>query len=546
MGAKFSSIHIRDVSPDILQKLLLSYKVKTISEGWTTILREDFEIGKVDQEARRLSKKIDSAVLAVGYYDDDILVLSIYRNGKNITSHVSSDAYGYTAKMGKVDAFVNELKLDNDDGELLKWIFKCEDLGRKVELLSVLFGIPLWIDSYTLKELGEEDFKYSCDKSTVVEYMREAKADSKIKNYTKLKLIYEKEGMLNQVLDSTLYNVILPSAEKDYILDDSCIFVPGPDGALLPFLKNNSIGFEGDEYSGFINEHKKVILSNSIKVNGKKIEERRLYSFNNNGELTDSYIVHEKDIYPIRLLPDGDIIYSSYGPNQIIYDYDANGDKRWKLEVGYLHVSPIIHGEYIYLQREKSYNEKTEIVKINRSGNIEASFETKTLGECHWDKFFFDKFGRMFYCYSIDDNDCRITKLVCFNNKLEILKEIELSDTSFDAVMDNKGENLFITIFEKELIKIDIAKMEICVQKKFNEELSLVCVNQRGNLIIQKGASTVELYTDNLEILSHHRLKGGILDYFTNTAGNLCIVTCNRSAWDAGKEKSMIRVYEIS
>jgi len=141
--------------------------------------------------------------------------------------------------------------------------------------------------------------------------MREAKADSKIKNYTKLKLIYEKEGMLNQVLDSTLYNVILPSAEKDYILDDSCIFVPGPDGALLPFLKNNSIGFEGDEYSGFINEHKKVILSNSIKVNGKKIEEKRLYSFNNNGELTDSYIVHEKDIYPIRLLPDGDIIYSS-------------------------------------------------------------------------------------------------------------------------------------------------------------------------------------------------------------------------------------------
>jgi len=152
----------------------------------------------------------------------------------------------------------------------------------------------------------------------------------------------------------------------------------------------------------------------------------------------------------------------------------------------------------------------------------------------------------MFYCYSIDDNDCRITKLVCFNNKLEILKEIELSDASFEAVMDNKGENLFITIFEKELIKIDIAKMEICEQKKYNEELSLVCVNQRGNLIIQKGASTVELYTDNLEILSRHRLKGGILDYFINTAGNLCIVTCNRSAWDAGKEKSMIRVYEIS
>ena len=140
MGTKFANLQVYNLQVSEIETLLPGCIAKRFSNKWTTIVRDDFQIGLIEQEARILSKKIDKAVLSVGYYDDDVLALNIFRNGRSVACHISDNAYGYVKKTSNPITFAHELELDETDTECLKWIFKCENLPKKVQLLEMLLG----------------------------------------------------------------------------------------------------------------------------------------------------------------------------------------------------------------------------------------------------------------------------------------------------------------------------------------------------------------------------------------------------------------------
>jgi hypothetical protein len=136
--------------------------VRELSKGWTTVL-----------------------------HHDDILVLSVFNQGKSVALHVSSDGYGYGAKMGNSANFQRFLELDEGAVSLIKEIFKCEDIEKKITLLEQLFEVQMWINYESFDQSIEENFQPEFNKSIVTDYINETKAANKINNKTKLRLRVE-------------------------------------------------------------------------------------------------------------------------------------------------------------------------------------------------------------------------------------------------------------------------------------------------------------------------------------------------------------------
>lgn len=151
----------------------------------------------MDKIGRKISKNIENPVLSVEILDDDVLVLNVFRGGKNVASHISCSEYSYIKKLGNPDAFVKELGLREDYSEYIKWSFKCEDLRKKIQLLEKILGIPIWIDYRMIFDSPSEYDNIQRDLDYVENYIKENKALRKIKNATKAKLLIEFDGKLH-------------------------------------------------------------------------------------------------------------------------------------------------------------------------------------------------------------------------------------------------------------------------------------------------------------------------------------------------------------
>lgn len=545
MGTKFANLQVRDLSISDAETLITGSHAVQFSKGWTTIVHEDFEIGVIEQVARRISKKIDQAVMAVGYYDDEVLTLNIFKNGKSITCHNSNNSYGYIRKTGNPNTFVQELKLDEADRDYLKWIFKCEDLTKKVELLEKLFGIPLWISNEMLNELSAEYFIGKRDLSYIEIYIEEKKSSKKIINRTKSVLLMEFEGMYDTYTSSDCFLINHPSNEGVYYGDTERLYTTLPNGSLAPLLRDNSVQF--DMQSKLLtNGNLIAVVEQSKWINGEWSDTDLLSICNRNGEVVTTILFSEEEGYPILLLPDASIICGSYGPgDQIITKYSCEGLKEWELEVGYLFVKPMFCNEHIYFLYKNDNTNKSEIVKVNTDGGIEARYEISPAGG-NWSSFLFDQHGNMYYsCSFYQDGHRMETRLFGFDVRLQLIANIELSDSSFEGILDSNHNKIYIDIFKKEIIVVDIDSFQIVARKK-HDDINLCTVDSHGGVIMLKGDSTIEVYDPELNLISRNRLKGDIYSLYKNADMNICVITGNRVAFDYGKAgKNIIRVYEI-
>jgi hypothetical protein len=483
VGTKFANLQIRQLDTVCTLELLPGWTMKQLSEGWTTVLHEDFYIGNIEAAARKLSKKIVNPVLSVGYYDDDVLVLKLFKGGKAITSHVSDNAYGYEAKAGNANKFAENLELEDNDAGFLKDILKCEDLERKVSLLEDLFGVCLWIQAEFLNDQGEEHFCRNRDLSRVKEYSDELRIANKINNVTKVELITEFEGLLKRG-----EGINLPDAEGSFLLNG-------------PFYE---------------------ILPNGTLRQAKQREDEWPRT---------ELLFHFSDGTPL------------FKRGETIYVNNTDGDRAWEFEFHYLKAGPVLHNDDVYLHYDSSAEdrESSNLVKLNRDGEMVARLSLPW-GNCYWKIIHFDDQDRIFYANR--SSSSRVTTLYCLNDQLEIISEIILDGTSFDSVLDIKTGLLYFCIFEREIRNFDIKSLKMHGIKKYLDYQCFINVDQQGNLVIKKG-STIEILNESLEIISRHKLKGQIQDHFINNEGNLCIVTWNGQQWDSGKEKSLIRLFEI-
>ncbi|MBD2862457.1 hypothetical protein [Paenibacillus oceani] len=89
--------------------------------GWVSILGDDYGWGNVVEEAENVSSLTDSPVLSVGYFDDDVLELTVAVNGETIATHVAGpglDVYELDAGTADAETLIRSLQLTADVAKL--------------------------------------------------------------------------------------------------------------------------------------------------------------------------------------------------------------------------------------------------------------------------------------------------------------------------------------------------------------------------------------------------------------------------------------------
>lgn len=193
MGTKFANLHIRTACPEATIKLLEQrFKRKTgdkandeskidiidlyvngdraaldmlksnfkayVGEfnGWVSLLHSEFSWGSVEEYALSLSQVLNDPVLAVSYFDDDVLSLGVYLKGVLVTQHIKTYG-GYDIEDEEVDAesFIRTLNIKVTLAEL-RSALSSENIEKQVDDLVELLGFPLWMDAEWVDDSKEE------------------------------------------------------------------------------------------------------------------------------------------------------------------------------------------------------------------------------------------------------------------------------------------------------------------------------------------------------------------------------------------------------
>jgi hypothetical protein len=536
MGTTFVNLQVRgriDLDND---KLLSDCIIKTLSPGWTTIVSENFDVGSIGSVARRLSKKINNAILSIEYFDDSILMMNVFRDGKVITSHITDNGYGYLKKAGNPDKFLSELEFSPDESNYLKAILKCGELSKKVQLLEKFWGVALWIDHRMLIEAGDSSFHYERELHFVEEYMNVIKKVKPIKNQTKVELLMEFEGAVIRNLGHKKYLIGIPPFNyDDYTYQEEYIYAHQTDGRLKALFDAKWLKYGNYEYGDiYAVENYTALFDTHFSL------------LDNQGQLKVKEVL-PADGHPIMILPDGSFVYSNYGPHTIITLYGTDCSKKWELEIGRINGYLQLYNGCFYLHHEDVLKGKSEIIKVSLSGQVISRFEVMVCGGGNWGRFLFNQAGRMYYCCNIYDKDKRITQLFCLTENLELLSTLELDSTSCQGLIDIINHRLFLLLFEEEIVVIDLKTNEIYARRKYEEMAHLMFIDSLGRVIVLKGRSTVEILDSELKDISRHRLKGSIYSWYQNDKNNFILLTGTGGAHEEGGAKQMIiRVYEIS
>ncbi|MNJ45260.1 hypothetical protein D3C77_403470 [compost metagenome] len=159
-----SGIELDDDFSALLEQADLTKHTYYIGEfnGWISILNDWFEWGTIDTFSEAMSCHIASPILTVGYFDDDILEINIFRSGKRITGHIwcsesTQEVYGLDMKHADINAFV-EL-LGHEHALEIRRILELIDCEQAVIALEKVMNVPLWIHSDWFADMEEQEVK---------------------------------------------------------------------------------------------------------------------------------------------------------------------------------------------------------------------------------------------------------------------------------------------------------------------------------------------------------------------------------------------------
>ena len=140
MGTTLGNIHIYKEKPEIIKTLLSDeHIVLSISKDWVSILNPSFGSEGSDKTAKKISKSLSAPVFAFQYHDDDIMSLSMYKDGKTIARHYMNCSYVPYTKNAK--GFVEGIGLEAKSQTKLNKIFRCNNIADKVEMLEEFLAL---------------------------------------------------------------------------------------------------------------------------------------------------------------------------------------------------------------------------------------------------------------------------------------------------------------------------------------------------------------------------------------------------------------------
>lgn len=537
MGTTFTNLQVREHSIDEIEKVLPHSLVRNLSDGWTTIVSEQFQVGAISKIGRKLSKVINKSVLSIEFFDDDVLRMTIYRDGKTLTSHVNKNSYNIPSKMGNHKAFLEELDFDLSESKYFKEVLKCVDVGRKIELLQLFLGVALWIDDRMLLDGVESEFHYERNVNLIKVYISEQRKKNHIKNQTKANVIMELEGALIRELGNNKILIGIPPYRK-LSYEKEMIYTILPNGTLDPFMDVTSFQYDrGDSYLTVTEEY--ITFHCSIR--------RKYYVFDYDGNMISETSLNTLVTYPIYYtFNDGSFLTANHELKKTI-KYGPSLEVNWELP--FYACYPCVYNQSLYSWRIDE-DKRLELIKSNYSGQIEVKVKLDfDVNEYMQFSYLFSSEGRVYLFCSMYVNQRFFTRIMCFTENLEKIKETDIEDSFHRYLIDNINHKIFLHVLDKELIVIDALSLQIISRRDWDEyDLTMMTVDSLGRLLVLVGNSRIYLLDSQLNFISHHRLKGEVRMYtFINESGNLCLMTGtgepNEMGWTSGNMK--IRVYEI-
>lgn len=157
MGTKFGNLQVRSEDTEAVIAAFRElpaandpipgrYYVGSIAPGWVSILGDDYGWGNVVEEAENVSSLTGSPVLSVGYFDDDVLELTVAVNGETIATHVAGpglDVYELDAETADAETLIRSLQLTVGAAKLRE-ILADPSIEDTVMRLQEAINVPLW------------------------------------------------------------------------------------------------------------------------------------------------------------------------------------------------------------------------------------------------------------------------------------------------------------------------------------------------------------------------------------------------------------------
>lgn len=136
MGTTFANLQIKDTYEEIIKMAFPESAVLPFSNGWKAVVSADFDLDKIQNTAKNFSKTQACMVLSVEVFDDDILLLNLFQNGRKKAAYVSDSLYGYEKTTEHLDAFASAFGLSRAETGYLKTALQCGDLYKKSSFLK--------------------------------------------------------------------------------------------------------------------------------------------------------------------------------------------------------------------------------------------------------------------------------------------------------------------------------------------------------------------------------------------------------------------------
>ncbi len=214
VGTKLCNLNIYNPEKKPYE-LEAGYSVVHIADGWDTILEDEMVLNynKMARIARKFSKELNSPAITVNYFDDDVFILDITKDGKKAAYHVVKYDNSFSKK---IPIIIEALRLDDKDAKVFKHIMRNEkEASKAIDKLSAICGIPFYVDMMIFKETKGP---FISDKAAVIEEINSKKKKYKNKSQ-KAELLEEFPGAVVKYYtipsNSDNYSGIIRTVEPD-------------------------------------------------------------------------------------------------------------------------------------------------------------------------------------------------------------------------------------------------------------------------------------------------------------------------------------------
>lgn len=506
MGTTLANLHIFNGSIDEVKKILSGCTVGCWSESAVSVFSVRLSPELVDKEARQISKKLGGTVLSAWIFDSDAVGISLFRDGKAVTSHVWG-AIG-SSKMGNITLFCETLGLPSDDVPRLRAVWKKGSAEEQLWLTGALLGLPLYND-----EAAMPDGQCRRDEALVDKWISERPAPQRIRNSARAVLIQEVPQFRLHGTGNFRYDYYVSADPWDDAgsRERSHVWGAQPDGTvgeLWSSEKHLMLYGAGDRLVCV------DFLSKAVEFDSARL-------------LAEGYHVNGW----LYFLSDGRTLQAEYEGN-IVSCCAPDGSELWRRELNSMRFFSE-NGQELLLEGQDS------LLRISLENGQLIREHSRFLGINTYQKLWHN--GAW---WVTDDGiipetgERRGFRLMKLDSELNVTAEASLPLYTQSMSFSPDGQLVYVFIYKEQVLALDAETLEL--RGTLRDKAYLSPLGFDGGLLwLQRDGSTAEAWDLGLsKTRSRHRLKGEIAGCHRSEDGRLCAAT-----WD--ERRSIFRVYRL-